>query len=53
MNIIKKVKCLHCNEIIEGNKQCNCGKIAIATDIVTEGIEGKDYIDVSAKLLNE
>ena len=53
MEIVKKVKCLHCEEILEGNKICKCGKVTLAKDVVTEGVLGKDYIDVGQKLLNE
>lgn len=53
MQITKKVKCLHCEDVIEGTKTCSCGKITIADNVITEGVAGKDYVDVSQKLLNE
>jgi len=58
MKINKTVKCLHCGQIIECTeiacvKKCNCGKISINGEIITEGVVGVDYIDISPKLLNE
>jgi hypothetical protein len=53
MNIVKKIKCLHCGEVIEGNRSCGCGQIMIDEDTVLVGAAGKDYVDVSQKLLNE
>jgi hypothetical protein len=57
--IPKKVKCLHCSEEIEGHplssegKSCKCGKVAMCAATIVEGVLGKDYVDISAKLLNE
>lgn len=53
MQINKKVKCLHCNGVIEQNGSCNCGKVKITDGTITEGSLGKDYVDISAMLLNE
>jgi len=53
MNIVKKIKCVHCQTIIEENGVCKCGKIKIVQGTIIEGALGLDYIDISAKLLNE
>lgn len=53
MNIAKKVRCVHCQTIIEQNGQCVCGKVRLTNGVITEGNLGKDYVDVSAVLLNE
>lgn len=58
MKISKKVKCLHCGSVVECNEQicvksCSCGKVSISGEVITEGVLGKDYVDISAKLLNE
>ncbi|MFW6219552.1 MAG: hypothetical protein ACOC33_01660 [bacterium] len=58
MKINKKLKCIHCGTVVECNEfrcvsKCSCGKVIISGECVTEGSLGKDYIDVSAKLLNE
>lgn len=53
MNITKKVKCVHCNSVVEENGNCSCGKVKITNGNITEGKLGTDYIDVSAQLLNE
>ena len=53
MIIKKKVKCLHCNSVVEEEGKCACGKVSVAANMVTEGAEGIDYQDISAKLLNE
>lgn len=55
----KKVKCLHCQDELVGNKfssaaiACKCGKVYMRGDLVCEGVEGKDFVDISPKLLNE
>jgi len=53
MNIKKRVKCLHCGTVVEQEGKCTCGKVSLAANLVTEGAEGIDYQDISAKLLNE
>ena len=54
MRIIKKIQCLKCSSIIEENGTCDCGKVQIINNnLITEGVLGKDYIDMSAVLLNE
>lgn len=58
MKINKKIKCLKCGQIIECNdircqQKCSCGKIGLTGEIVTEGVIGIDYIDVTPRLLNE
>jgi hypothetical protein len=56
MNIQKKIKCLHCGEIItvfEGTtNHCKCEKVIIVEGHV-RGVLGTDYTDVSPVLLNE
>lgn len=52
MNIIKKVKCVHCSSIIEETGVCVCGKVRLTNGVITEGNLGKDYEDISARLLN-
>ena len=57
MKIDKKIKCVHCgNEIVvdglpEG--RCACGTIVVTNGIITEGVVGTDWIDISPILLNE
>ena len=58
MKISKKIKCIHCNTILECTethcvKTCSCKKVSLNGEIITEGVCGKDYLDVSPKLLNE
>ncbi|MFW6272627.1 MAG: hypothetical protein ACOC2U_02465 [bacterium] len=53
MNIVKKIKCVHCQETVEHNGSCSCGKVKMTNGTITEGKLGSDYLDVSAKLLNE
>jgi hypothetical protein len=53
MKITKKVKCVHCQSIVEHNGNCVCGKVKLINGIITEGNLGKDYVDISAQLLNE
>jgi len=53
MEIVKKIKCIHCETVVEQNGNCNCGKVKLTNGIITEGSLGKDYVDVSAQLLNE
>jgi len=53
MIISKKVKCVHCGSVVEQNGSCVCGKVKLTNGIITEGSLGKDYIDVSAQVLNE
>jgi len=53
MNIPKKVKCLHCHEVVEQNGSCACGKVKLVQGTITEGSLGKDYVDISAQILNE
>ena len=55
--ITKKIKCLHCDEILTCTEgvcvgKCSCGKVALNGKIVTEGVQGTDWIDVSPTLLN-
>lgn len=53
MQINKKVKCVHCQSIVEQSGSCSCGKVKIINGTITEGSLGKDYVDISAQLLNE
>ena len=53
MIITKKVKCVHCSSVVEQNGNCTCGKVKLTNGVITEGSLGKDYVDVSAVLLNE
>ena len=57
MNIPKRVKCLHCNEILnideKKNTKCSCGKITIVESTVVIGREGTDWVNISPVLLNE
>lgn len=57
MKINKKVKCLHCGQTLECNEQscnlvCSCGKVKLSGEIITEGVLGTDYMDVTPRLLN-
>ena len=55
----KKVKCLHCGEELVANlyssdaKACKCKKVSLCGGTVVEGVEGKDWVNTSARLLNE
>jgi len=58
MRLIKKIKCLHCGEILIENDQpssktCSCKRVSMTGRNIFEGAEGKDWVDVSQKLLNE
>jgi len=53
MRLAKKVKCVHCQSVVETEGKCTCGKVKLTDDTITEGQLGTDYVDVSAKLLNE
>jgi len=53
MQINKKVKCLHCQSVVEHDGSCSCGKVRITNGTITEGSLGRDYVDISARLLNE
>jgi len=53
MIIPKKVKCVHCSSVVEQNGSCVCGKVKLTNGTITEGNLGKDYVDVSAQVLNE
>jgi hypothetical protein len=53
MTITKKLKCIHCGATVEQNGSCACGKVKIINGTITEGSLGKDYLDISAVLLNE
>ena len=53
MNITKKVKCVHCQSVVEHSGACTCGKVKLTNGVITEGSLGADYIDVSQVLLNE
>lgn len=56
MNIIQKIKCTSCGDIIaviEGSSiECSCGKVVLVEGSI-RGNKGFDYIDVTPKLLNE
>ena len=55
----KKIKCMHCGSEIVLNcddicvSTCVCGKISVNNGIIIEGVQGKDWVDISPKLLNE
>ena len=57
--IEKKIRCMHCNEVmvVSGYStvptKCSCGKIAHNNGVITEGVQGDDWVDVSPMLLNE
>lgn len=53
MKIPKKVKCNHCQAIVEETGTCTCNSIVLAEGNVVKGTIGVDYTDVSAKLLQE
>lgn len=56
MNIIRKIKCKGCGDIIavlEGSSiECSCGRVVLIEGRI-KGDIGSDYIDVTPKLLNE
>ena len=55
----KKVKCIHCGAEVIGSEfsssatSCKCKKVIISGNIITEGVEGKDWVNVAPRLLNE
>ena len=53
MKINKKIKCLHCQNVVEENGKCECGIVILSNNIIVEGKLGIDYEDMSAILLNE
>ena len=53
MNIAKKIKCVHCQSVVENEGKCTCGKVVLTNGTITEGQLGTDYVDVSQVLLNE
>ncbi len=54
MRLTKKAQCLKCNSMVDTEGACTCGFVQIVNDkIITEGVAGKDYVDMSAQLLNE
>ena len=54
MNINKKIKCNHCQAIVESNGKCDCQKIILVENqLVSQAIVGLDYTDLSPKLLME
>ena len=55
--ITKKVKCLHCGDVLTCNEsvcvgKCTCGKVSLNGTVITEGKQGTDWTDVSPTLLN-
>lgn len=53
MKIPKKLKCVHCQDVIQGNTTCKCGTVSLVNETVVLGQLGKDYQDISAILLTE
>lgn len=55
MSIKKKVKCLRCQEIVEGmDMRCGCGKVIICENVIITAItKDIDYEDLTPKLLVE
>jgi hypothetical protein len=53
MKIAKKVKCVHCQSVVEHSGACTCGKVKLTNGTITEGSLGRDYVDISAQLLTE
>lgn len=51
--INKKVQCKHCQNILTKNGTCSCQKVSLAENKVVKGLSDIDYVDLSAKLLNE
>lgn len=50
MKIVKKVQCLKCQAVIEGeNAKCTCGSVSINENTIV----GVDYKDLTPKLLTE
>ena len=56
--IEKKIKCVHCEEvmILDATStvavSCGCGKTTHNNGVITEGVQGTDWVDVSPTLLN-
>lgn len=53
MKITKKVKCLKCDTVIEGDNTCTCGTVVINENTIIKGTIGIDYTDLTPKLLTE
>jgi hypothetical protein len=57
--ITKKIKCIHCGNIIITDEHstvtlsCSCKKVSVNGNLIIEGAQGVDWVDVSPKLLNE
>ena len=55
MELKKKVKCNHCGTVIEEREgvaqNCGCGAVQLTESVVTAGVPGVDYTDVSPKLI--
>lgn len=52
---VKKVKCNHCGFVVEyidrSSNHCTCGKVKVNGGVITEGVYGSDYVDVSQVLI--
>ena len=57
--INKKIKCVHCNKEMTIDptsivaEKCTCEKVSMNNGVITEGVQGTDWIDISPQLLNE
>jgi len=57
--IKEKVKCVHCGTELTLDcdviceVKCECGKVSTNNGVIVEGVQGKDWVDVSPRLLNE
>ena len=57
--IDKRIKCMHCDLEMGVDPTstvplvCTCGKVSLNNGIITEGVQGTDWVDVSPQLLNE
>ena len=53
MIIKTKLKCIHCNSIVEDTGVCTCGKVKLSYSMIVEGKLHTDYVDITPRVLNE
>lgn len=47
----KRLKCIHCQDLVEKSGTCSCGTIILNENQIIQGKIGVDYIDYSPQLL--
>ena len=51
MDLPVRVKCKHCGAVCEITDVCGCGKVVLSEGVVTVGVEGVDYVNLSPKMI--